>query len=726
MGDERDSGMARSRSTTPRRGAIWTGRSLLALIVASLAVTLNLMVAIHRQALNLPGPLDSETQNTQTGSPPSPSKSVVRSQVTAGDSGGIKPAIAQKPPDPPKAQPPPEDPTEKAVAGLKNATGREIDESQRSDRRAATLETARQASVAESRRWKRRELLVRQQIAGLTDRANQLESDADSLDAERDVLARERDSLKAALTKASRRSGFAVLPYKGPNGTWRRPIVLECTAGSVKLQPQGIAFSSMDLSPLVNPRSSPLVRAVAREMLHVQAADTPDGAPAVPYLVFLVRPSGIRPYYEARTCLEPLGIAFGYELIEQDLTVDIPDFDKLVTWDGSVPLDIPLETAPRRTAAVAANSRSTRGTGTSAGSRSDSQANRPSYGAWPDGPDRGGHASSGDQANRDSDNPEDFVWPTRGRQNAGGASASAGSDSAAGSFNREDVGHLAPGAGGSPIGFPPSSSGTGALGNRRLSSTGNFGAGDRAGSLTTRSGGPGNSDASGGTAGGNGSSFGSAGETGSISNSIARDGGRTPALASSPGSESGLTGSGGLNALPDLEPIGDGDSSRTAQSQFAASPGGIPDGGRDQGGPLESAGPGQVGIGAASRMGSGSAPSTAGSGSVGGAGSFVQGRDSATGDPSAEPYSGQSTGSPRARLDQRVREVAAVWTRMIVKPVGSRVVRSLQVRRRCRDSFRRRRRAFQRRRRAFRRHRLKCRSSPARRSHRLVRREVSP
>ena len=124
--------------------------------------------------------------------------------------------------------------------------------------------------------------------------------------------------------------------------------MLECTAGSVKLQPKGATFTAMDLSPLINPRSSPLVRAVAHEMLHIQAADTPDGAAAVPYLVFLVRPSGIRPYYEARTCLEPLGIAFGYELIEQDLVVDIPDFDNLATWDGSVPLDLPLEPAPRR------------------------------------------------------------------------------------------------------------------------------------------------------------------------------------------------------------------------------------------------------------------------------------------------------------------------------------------------------------------------------------------
>ncbi|HEX3449803.1 MAG TPA: bZIP transcription factor, partial [Isosphaeraceae bacterium] len=467
MGDERDPGMETSRPPRHRQGAFWTERSLLALIIASLAVTFNLLLAVHRQAIVPIGAPDSETKTPQITPPTSSPKPVARSQVTAGDSGGIKPAIAQSRPERPKNQPAPEDPTKMAVAGLTNATGQEIAEAERSDGRAMALETARRASVAESRRWKRRELLVRQQIASLTDRANQLESETESLDAERDVLAHERDALKAALTKAGRRSGFAVLPYKGPNGTWRRPIVLECTAGSVKLQPRGLTFSSMELSPLINPRSSPLVRAVAGELLHVQASDTPDGAPAVPYLVFLVRPSGIRQYYEARTCLEPLGIAFGYELIEQDLVVDIPNFDNLATWDGSVPLDMPLETAPGRRETVAEKSRSVGGDGTSAGSLSGSQANRPSFGAWPERSDGGGHASSGDQGSRDAASPEDFVWPTRARQNAASSRPSSRSDAAdsnEGPINREDVGRLAPGDVGSPSGCPPSGRGTGPFG----------------------------------------------------------------------------------------------------------------------------------------------------------------------------------------------------------------------------------------------------------------------
>ena len=174
--------------------------------------------------------------------------------------------------------------------------------------------------MAQSERWRRRELLVKQQVASLADRARKIDRQIDTLAAERDVLARERDALKAAVAKSQPGKGsFAVLPYKGANGSWRRPIVLECANGTVTLRPKGPTFSLLDLSTMINPRSNPVILAIARELLRVQMSDSPDGSPVVPYFVFLVRPDGIRPYYEIRARLEPLGIAFGYELVEQEL-----------------------------------------------------------------------------------------------------------------------------------------------------------------------------------------------------------------------------------------------------------------------------------------------------------------------------------------------------------------------------------------------------------------------
>src|SRR5262249_24594582 len=163
-----------------------------------------------------------------------------------------------------------------------------------------------------------------------------LEKEADALALERDALARERDASKAALEKArARGAGYTVLPHKGPNGTWQRPVVIECREGVAVLQPRGLAFTMLDMSPLLWPRGSPLVAAVAREMIRVQDSTSPDGSPVVPYIYFLVRPDGIRPFYEARARLEPLGIAFGYELVDQDWEIDFPSLD---TWDDRGPV----------------------------------------------------------------------------------------------------------------------------------------------------------------------------------------------------------------------------------------------------------------------------------------------------------------------------------------------------------------------------------------------------
>ncbi len=395
---------------THRRGAIWTERMLLGLIVVSLAGTLNLLIAIHRRALTDRRVAISEASSVAKKAEPPPAISAASPIVAPVES----PAPAQKaevePPPPPV-----EDPTKKAIAALTAAKAKEIEAAQAADERTGAMETAYQSAIAESGRWKRREMLVRQQIAGITADAQKLERDADALDAERDVLERELDATKAALAKASKRSGFAVLPYKGPNGTWRRPIVIECTRGAASLQPRGPKFTVLDLSPRIRPRSSNFVRAVARELDHIQSTNTPDGAPAVPYIVFLVRPDGVAPYYLARTCLEPLGIAFGYELVDQNLEINIPDFDDVTTWDGTVPLDLPLERAPVTSSnsgrlAQANQSLDQPRTGNTNLPRADQGS---MIGAI-DGAGGGNRQGGQGTASHGGSQPEDFVWPGRG------------------------------------------------------------------------------------------------------------------------------------------------------------------------------------------------------------------------------------------------------------------------------------------------------------------------
>jgi hypothetical protein len=207
------------------------------------------------------------------------------------------------------------------------------------DRKAESLAQARREALAASDRWNRREMLVHKQVDALDAQAQAIETEAETLALEHDVLARVRDDARESLMKARARAGsFAVLPYKGPTGTWQRPIVIECRDGSSTLQPNGPSFSLLEMTGGANTlRADPFITAIAHEMLKAQAALTPDGASCVPYILFVVRPDGIRPYYVARTRLEPLGVAFGYELVEQDEEIDFPDLDDPAQWDDVAP-----------------------------------------------------------------------------------------------------------------------------------------------------------------------------------------------------------------------------------------------------------------------------------------------------------------------------------------------------------------------------------------------------
>ena len=414
-----------------RRGTIWTERALMVLFLASLAGALNLVMAVHRRA--------AATRSVdETVSTPPVQLDTATTSVPANDL--RPPSVATSTivpaPSPRNApSPPPEDPTKKALAELAATTAQEIEAARQADRRTESLEKARLDAIAESERWRRREMLVKQQVSALADRARKIDKQIDTLAAERDVLAQERDALKAAVTKSQQGKGsYAVLPYKGPNGSWRRPIVMECSNGTVTLRPKGPTFSMLDLSSMINPRSSPVILAMARELLRVQMSESPDGSPVVPYFVFLVRPDGIRPYYEIRARLEPLGIAFGYELIDQDLKVDVPDFDNLATWDGTIPLEEPLMPAPAGGNNGADDGLAWPSAGTGSrerlGATGNELAGRP-----------GNKPGAGDPGT-EGRSPDEFVWPSqRGARTSNGAGASQGSGTSPG---------LAQGPGGSP------------------------------------------------------------------------------------------------------------------------------------------------------------------------------------------------------------------------------------------------------------------------------------
>lgn len=288
------------------------------LIMAGMAGTLALVLVMYR---------------SQVPARRSPPPSIVSLAVRpATSSAPITPS--PPPPPPPPAAEPAEDLTPGLLAPLEARKAEQADAAARADRKAKALVEALRAPREDSARRRRRAMLVRAQVKALDERANLLETEAEVLDLERDVLGRERDAAKAALAQAKARGGYALLPYRGPNGTWRRPIAIECRDGMAVLEPNGPALSLLELATLRGVRSNPLVAEILHLAAKFEGTTAPDGSPVVPYVLFVVRPDGIRPFYEARGRLEPLGIAYGYELIDQDWEIEYPDLDDPLVWDS--------------------------------------------------------------------------------------------------------------------------------------------------------------------------------------------------------------------------------------------------------------------------------------------------------------------------------------------------------------------------------------------------------
>jgi hypothetical protein len=117
---------------------------------------------------------------------------------------------------------------------------------------------------------------------------------------------------------AAESGSFAIIPYRGPNQTKRRPIYIECRQDAIVLQPEGIVLTAADFEGPLGP-GNPLAAGVrAAEQYLGRNIPLKEQEQEQPYPLLLVRPDGINSYYVARAALKSWGSDFGYELVEQD------------------------------------------------------------------------------------------------------------------------------------------------------------------------------------------------------------------------------------------------------------------------------------------------------------------------------------------------------------------------------------------------------------------------
>jgi hypothetical protein len=264
-----------------------------------------------------------------------------------------------QPEDPvPELRPVPEpEPEPEPVAVAAAPTRAQLDEeraAERKRRREAWFKTAAEAreslAVKQADYRRRRQLLneTDQRLKDLQDQVLKSQLTAESVDKaeqslvqtaarleeQQEHVAQEIANTRKSIDVLNRRQAaakneYSLVPYDGTSGTVRRPIYIECTGKGFRFIPEDETVSPTDLdgfSDTYNPLlagAQTLVKFWAR-----RRRSSPESEPE-PYVLLLVRPSGCLHYYLARNLLSSLNVNFGYELIEEDWKLSVPEPDPI-------------------------------------------------------------------------------------------------------------------------------------------------------------------------------------------------------------------------------------------------------------------------------------------------------------------------------------------------------------------------------------------------------------
>jgi hypothetical protein len=148
------------------------------------------------------------------------------------------------------------------------------------------------------------------------------------LDRLRQIVADTEARLEELRKQPKQAKSFAIVPYRGPNGTHRQPIYVECTRDGIILQPEGIRLTPEDFVLPMRP-GNPLASALraAREFINQQAQLRGEPEPPDPYPLLLVRPDGTAAYAAALAAVKSWDASFGYEFVDADWQLEFGESD---------------------------------------------------------------------------------------------------------------------------------------------------------------------------------------------------------------------------------------------------------------------------------------------------------------------------------------------------------------------------------------------------------------
>ena len=168
---------------------------------------------------------------------------------------------------------------------------------------------------------RRRDELTQVQTAAkkLRDRLKQLSDEVDAAIAPEDatkideqaivMMREEMETLRREIAeleevKSGDKPRVVIVPHRGPNGTARRPVYVECTESGVTIWPEDTRITHTQLLAGVqsgSPRRNPLDAALRVFRQHA-VQNYGDGVP--PYPLLIVRPDGIETFVTARAAMQ--------------------------------------------------------------------------------------------------------------------------------------------------------------------------------------------------------------------------------------------------------------------------------------------------------------------------------------------------------------------------------------------------------------------------------------
>jgi len=176
---------------------------------------------------------------------------------------------------------------------------------------------------------------IRDELARLEQLARQLDTETPAVPEEvehlKRLLAQQQQRLTDAELElaelqqeaAQMKKSYAIVPTRHANGTFRRPIYIECRDNKIILQPEGVELGPADFQALDEPANP--FNTVLRTIRQYYTETGQVARGSEPYPLLIVRPTGIEMYENALTATGDWVRDFGYEIVNEDWDIQYPE-----------------------------------------------------------------------------------------------------------------------------------------------------------------------------------------------------------------------------------------------------------------------------------------------------------------------------------------------------------------------------------------------------------------